>query len=195
MIRSLLATALFTGVISSAYSVNVIHHFEALQKKQLMNASSTAVHKPKVAKNFTDFSGTWEGVCNFDGDLEEDTMTIETGDNFISIDEQVYSINTMRSDSYSYNEGASVTHSAVDWNDDGSKLIFNFVEVYRDLSSTLYIPLMSGQWEMSLSLDEGALVIQAHADNNYRDFILDCRMNKVDGHSSKPVAINQTIKQ
>lgn len=195
MIRSVLATALFAGMISSAYSVNVIHHFEALKNKQHMKASSAAVHTPKVARNYTDFSGTWQGVCNFDGEQEEDTMTIESNEDYIALDDEVYFMNMMKTESIASNEGVMFNHGTVNWSDDGSKLKFKFIDIDKDYTLPLSQWLNVSKWSMTLSLDEGALIIQAHIDHKDDKMVFGCKMNKVDGPSAKPVAINRITKQ
>lgn len=158
MLKKTLAVLLVSGFVASP-----LYAFKPLQSLKSTFKPSQAATKNKAqlvkAKDFTDFSGTWEGQCSGDAD-GPDSVTISNDDEWISFDGMEFKIDgNLKSETNTDASETAIEHSSLFWNEDKSQLNANMTGVlaHHDGDYSISTSLIA----MNLSLKDGKLVTTA----------------------------------
>lgn len=167
---SLIATPLFAS--------DFFHHFAVDPTKKISTAlKEKAQFKSKNGvKHFVDFSGTWVGNCT--GYEGTDTVAIENSDSEFIINDKIYHIGSLETESRSDKEATFFFHNLLEWNVDYSSLIFSFSSTGhfhgQDLSMKNF-----GYGTMTISLKNDQLILEGSAQNsNAENDTIFCAYNR-----------------
>lgn len=120
MIKKSIAIILLGSCFAStSFSFNLFPKIEAMEKKHVHNALNTQ------ANDFTNFSGTWSGICTGMDDDGQTTLVIESDGNYISLGGQEYIIGASNNTSTNDKWSSTTTQDVVNWNQDRTQLLLN----------------------------------------------------------------------
>lgn len=122
MIKKTLAFAVLgTCVTSATFAFTIFPDLKSMHKHHPALAKS-AKNTIKQDAEYTDFSGTWAGTCNTNGETDESTVTIHNDGVYIEFDGQGYSLGALNSESSSSKWSSSTSQMVINWNEERTQL-------------------------------------------------------------------------
>jgi hypothetical protein len=144
-----------TLVATPLFASNFFHKLTAAHSTK---TNKTSLKAKAALGNFVDFSGTWEGTC--DDDNYADTMTIKNTDSSFAVDGLELSIGSLETLSTNDSDSSFISHLALEWNEDNSKLLINGSFVNYSPNHHTGFPNMFAAGRASFSLAGNQLVTE-----------------------------------
>ncbi|CDZ75779.1 hypothetical protein BN59_00037 [Legionella massiliensis] len=123
MIKNILTLAILSTCISSnVFAFNFFPGTKTALKKPSIK-TTVNLAKQKADTDYTNFSGTWTGICTSEHDSEPSTVVIHNDEVFLDIDGQDFNLGSIKTESSSDKWSTEHSHMIINWNKERTALI------------------------------------------------------------------------
>ena len=171
------------GASAASSNHSILHNLKyplQLQNMQQFSASSDT----KQGEGYTDFSGTWHGNCDLNGEEEDAQLNIQVSDTSVRIDDESFTIGDITTSSFENSSQIVSSTSVMYWNNHGKTLTEKATTMAKMKTNQHSPEILLGFAVNTFNLNQGELIIHEHitgngVENKDSSVEINCRLFKV----------------